>query len=81
MENTFLTDFDYILATNDNRYVAKQVIKGSHYTEHIGFALGYNTLEHAKNVADRVNEKNEKDGVPVRITGIIKREITYTKVV
>ena len=81
MENTFFTDFDYILATNDNRYVDKEVIRGSNYTPHIAFALTYNTLEHAKNVADRVNEKNEKDGVPVRITGIIKREITYTKVV
>jgi hypothetical protein len=81
MENTFLTDFDYILATNDNRYIAKEPINGSNYTTLIRFALTYNTLEHAKNVADRVNEMNEKDGIPTRITGIIKREVTYTKIV
>ena len=81
MKNTFLTDFDYILATNDNRYVAKEVINGSNYTQHIAFALTYNTLEHAKDVADRVNKMNEKDGIPTRITGIFKREVTYTQIV
>ena len=81
MQNTFLTDFDYILATNDNRYVAKEVINGNDYTQHIRFALTYNTFEHAKNVADRVNEKNEKDGIPTRITNIFKREVTYTQIV
>jgi hypothetical protein len=81
MENTFLTDFYYILATNDNRYVAKEVIRGDNYTQHIAFALTYNTLEHARNVADRVNKMNEKDGIPTRITGIFKREVTYTQIV
>ena len=80
MENTFLTDFDYILATNDNRYVAKEVINGSHYTPHIAFALTYNTPEHARNVADRVNAMHEKNGEPTRIVKIIKREVTYTQI-
>ena len=77
---TLSYDFDYILATNDNRYVGKEVIRGSIYTPHIAFALTYNTPEHARNVADKVNAMNEKNGETTRIVKIIKREVTYTEV-
>ena len=67
----------YIISTNDNRYIAKY---GRTYTECIGFAYVYSTFEQAQRVIKNVNEYNEKHDIPVRLTGIIQKDVIYTKV-